>query len=344
MFSRLLVVAAVASFAGALLLTPLARAAARRWGFLDRPNERSSHTRVVPRAGGLEIVVAVGLCLALAPELWRQRPAAAALVAGALLLALVGLCDDRFGLSALVRLSFHLAVAAGFVYAAGAIDRVPLPAPLDFALGPLGPAVSVLWIVAVVNFYNFMDGIDGLAALQAMVTGTGIALAGFDPLASFLGAALAGASAGFLVFNWSRASVFLGDAGSGVLGFVFAALPFLVLRESKATTVSFVALSLWFFLADATWTLVRRIARGERPHQAHREHLYQRLVISGAGHAPVAAALGMGALGLTALALAALRAGGNGGWWVALLVAAVLFGCEVALVRWREAAWAAAAR
>jgi len=335
--SSLSALAAMVAFVATLLLTPLVRTSARRWGLLDRPNPRSSHSRVIPRAGGVALLVAVALSLALAPALWRQRPAAAALLMGALALAVVGLGDDRFGLPPLVRLGVQFLVALGFVSCAGGIDRVPLPPPLDIPLDPLGPTVSVLWIVAVVNFYNFMDGIDGLAGLQAVITGAGIAVAGFDPFSSFLGAALAGAAAGFLVFNWSPASIFLGDAGSGVLGYTLAALPFLAPRESRAGMVSFVALSLWFFLTDATWTLLRRMARGERPHEAHREHLYQRLVISGLSHSRVSAGLGLAALGLTALSLAALRIGETAWWWAMVSLAIVLFSLEVRLVQSREA-------
>ena len=122
-----------------VLVTPLVRSAARRWGFLDRPNERSSHTGIVPRAGGVAILVAVGLALAVARGPWWPRPAAVALLAGALVLAAVGLADDRFGLPPAVRLAVHVAAAAGFVSVAGAFDRVPLPAPLDVDLGTLGP-------------------------------------------------------------------------------------------------------------------------------------------------------------------------------------------------------------
>ncbi len=267
----------------------------------------------------MALLVAVGLSLALAPA------------------PVVGLCDDRFGLPPLARLGVQFVVATGFVSCAGGIDRLPLPPPLDMPLDPLGTTVSVLWIVAVVNFYNFMDGIDGLAGLQALITGAGIAVAGFDPFASYLGTALAGAAAGFLVFNWSPASIFLGDAGSGVLGFTLAALPFLAPRESRAGILSLVALSLWFFLADATFTLLKRIARGARLHEAHREHLYQRLVISGLSHSRVSAGLGLAALGLTTLSLAALRIGEAASWWAVLSLAVVLFSLEVRLVQSREA-------
>jgi Fuc2NAc and GlcNAc transferase len=330
-------VAGVVAFAATLVLTPLFRRGARRFGFLDRPAERSSHTGVVPRAGGTAVVVAVGLALALAPSLWWGRPAAAALLAGALVLAAVGLCDDRVGLSPAVRLVCQVAVAVGFVSVAGALDRVPLPHPLDVTLGPAGPAFSVLWIVAVINFYNFMDGIDGLASLQAVVTGAGIAVAAFDPFASFLGAALAGGAAAFLLFNWSPASIFLGDVGSGVVGFALAALPFLAVPESRASTLSFVAASLWLFLADATWTLVRRMARGERPHQAHREHLYQRLVSTGWGHSRVSGGMGVAAAALAVAALAALRSAQPWARWAPWFLAALVFSAELALVARREA-------
>jgi Fuc2NAc and GlcNAc transferase len=329
------VTAAISAFIAALLVTPFIRANARRWGLLDRPTVRSSHREVTPRGGGAAMVIGAGLSLALSPALWVHTPAALALLGGILALAAVGLCDDRWGLSPLIRLGIHLAVAAGFVAGAGSLDRAPLPAPLDLPLGPLGPVVSVLWIVAVINFYNFMDGIDGLAGVQAVVTGTGIAVAGFDPFSSFFGAALAGGAAGFLIYNWSPATIFLGDVGSGVLGYAFAALPFLAGRESRAALVTFVALSLWFFLADATWTLLRRVARGERVYKAHREHVYQRLVISGWTHAGVTTALGAAALGLTALALTALRLDETGIWWAVFLLATALFGLEMRLARLR---------
>jgi Fuc2NAc and GlcNAc transferase len=333
----LLAAAAAAATLGTLLLTPLVRAGARRWGVLDRPNPRSSHSRVVPRAGGVAVLAGVGLALTLAPASWWLRPAAAALVGGIVVLAVVGFCDDRWGLAPLVRLAIQTLVAAALVFFAGALDRVPLPPPLDVPLGALGPAVSVVWLVAVVNFYNFMDGIDGLAGVQAAITGGGIAMLALDPFSSFLAAALAGAAAGFLVFNWSPASIFLGDVGSGVMGYTLAALPFLAPGGSRAAMVWFVALSLWFFLSDALWTLLRRLVRGERVHEAHREHLYQRLVMSGWSHARVSTILGTWALGLTVLALVALRLDDPGASWVILLLAVVLFGFEVGLVRSREA-------
>jgi UDP-N-acetylmuramyl pentapeptide phosphotransferase/UDP-N-acetylglucosamine-1-phosphate transferase len=329
-------IAAAVSFAAMLLLTPAVRARAARWGLVDRPNPRSSHRGVVPRAAGLALLAAIGSALAVLPASWWRRGPTAVFLLGALALAAVGLCDDRWGVRPAIRLGAQLAVAAAFLACAGSLEHLPLPPPLDLALGGLGPLASVLWIMGVVNFYNFMDGIDGLAGLQAVVTGGGIAVAAFDPVSSCLGAAVAGAGAGFLVFNWAPASIFLGDAGSSVLGYTLAVLPFLAAREMRGPAVGLVTLSLWFFLADATWTLLRRAVRGARLLEGHREHLYQRLVITGLSHARVAGSLGVAAVGLTCLSIVALRTGGAATSWAVLGLATLLFAGEVALVRQRE--------
>ncbi|HEX9186221.1 MAG TPA: glycosyl transferase, partial [Vicinamibacteria bacterium] len=124
--------------------------------------------------------------------------------------------------------------------------------------------------------------------------------------------------------------------GSGAVGFVLAALPFLAAPGSRPSALAFVALSLWVFLADTTFTLFRRMARGEPLHQAHREHLYQRLVSTGWSHARASATLGAAAAVLTAAALLALRSPGTAAWWAAILLALAALCAEVFLVLARE--------
>jgi UDP-N-acetylmuramyl pentapeptide phosphotransferase/UDP-N-acetylglucosamine-1-phosphate transferase len=330
-----LVVLAV-SLAAVVAGMPLFLRAARRWGLLDRPNERSAHVGLTPRGGGLVLLLAVAAALgALVP--WRgASPAVAWVVAGAVVLALAGLMDDRFHLPAAPRLVLHVATSALVVWGTGGgFSRLPLPEPLDLPLGALGPVLSVVWLVSVLNFYNFLDGIDGLAGAQGAVTGLGIALAAWDRMAALGGAALAGACLGFLAYNWSPARVFLGDAGSALLGFSFAAFPLLAPPARRPGAVFFVALSLWLFLADGTWTFARRLRRGEDVLRAHRQHVYQRLVDSGLGHGVGAAAPAAGAAALTALGLAAWRQGGPGPGWLGLLAALLLFGLEVLALRRR---------
>jgi glycosyltransferase WbpL len=328
---------ALVAFAVVLVATPAVRFAAARSGLLDVPGPRSSHARVTPRGGGLVLVAALAAAVAfLAPAPWWRRPDVAALLLGAGALAGLGLADDRFSLPATWRLAFQAGAAAAVVAVTGGFARVPLPPPLDVPLGPLADALAVVWIVAVVNFYNFLDGIDGLAALQGAVTGLGIALAGWDPFAASFGAALAGGCAAFLCFNWSPARIFLGDTGSLFLGFGFAALPLLAPAPQRPRAVFFVVLSLWLFLADATVTLGRRLARGARWDEAHREHLYQRLVKAGSSHRAVALAIGAGSAVLTFAALAGWRAGAAFEA-AAALAALAFFAAEWAVLRAREA-------
>jgi Fuc2NAc and GlcNAc transferase len=318
-----------------LVLTPVLRAAARRFGLVDRPNFRSSHEAVVPRGGGIAIAVAALVASTLAGAGFGDR--ATPVLLGSLALAVVGLCDDRFSLPAGLRMSAQVVVALGIVLALGGLERLPLPPPIDWPLGSLGKPLAAIWIVAVVNFFNFLDGIDGLATLQAVVTASGIALAAWDPSLAIVAAAVAGAAAGFLPFNWSRASVFLGDVGSYFLGLVLAALPLGAVAEWRSDAVLFVALSLWLFLADATWTLARRSLRGERVHEAHCEHLYQQLARR-YGHAPVTLSIGIGSTVLTAAALLAFGSGTVAWTWAVLGLAFAIFSAEAIAALTRRAA------
>jgi UDP-N-acetylmuramyl pentapeptide phosphotransferase/UDP-N-acetylglucosamine-1-phosphate transferase len=325
------------SLAAALLGTPLFLRAARRFGLLDRPNARSGHTGVTPRGGGVVVLLAAALSLALTASGRGASPAGLILLAGAALMALVGLVDDRVRLSVAPKMTLQWAIAAAVVWTADAgIDRLPLPAPLDVELGRWGGLLlSVLWIVGAVNFYNFLDGIDGLAALQGVVTGAGMALAGWSPLAAAAGAALCGACLGFLFFNWSPARIFLGDAGSALLGYAFAALPLMAPGAVRPAAVFFAGLSLWLFLADALWTIGRRLALGQDVLAAHREHVYQRLVDGGRSHRDVALGVGLGSLALTAIALLAWWSARPLLGWAALAAAVAAFALELLLLRGR---------
>jgi len=319
----------VIALALALGLTPALRAGAYKLGLLDRPNPRSSHNKSIPRGGGVAVLIAVLGALLLGDPTWEWERRTAAVLLGAVILAVVGLCDDRFSLTPGIRITAQLLVALGATAVLGGLERLPLPPPLDQPLGQLGTPIAALWIVAVMNFFNFLDGIDGLAALQATITAAGIAIAGWDPAVGLLAAALAGAALGFLPFNWAPASVFLGDVGSYFLGFTLAALPLAATNEWRSRAVLFVALSLWLFLADATWTLVRRGLRGERVHEAHREHLYQRLARR-FGHARVTLSIGLASAALTAVALTAQWSGSAAWAWAALALAAAFFAAEAA--------------
>jgi UDP-N-acetylmuramyl pentapeptide phosphotransferase/UDP-N-acetylglucosamine-1-phosphate transferase len=257
----------------------------RRRAVLDRPNERSLHDTPTPRGGGIAVTAAIILAwlaltgLGLLP--WPARP----MLFGTLLLAGVSWVDDLRGLPAVVRLAVQL-VAIGLVLRAGLPGGLVFQGWLPPALDGIATALLWLWFV---NLFNFMDGIDGLAGGETAAIAAGLLLfsavgIGLDPGLAALSAAIAAAAVGFLMWNWAPARIFLGDVGSVPLGYV---LGFLLLAQAARGHWEIALILPLYFLADATITLLRRLLRGERVWEAHRDHFYQRAVQRGLGHAVV---------------------------------------------------------
>lgn len=284
---------------------------------LDQPNHRSLHATPTPRIGGLGIGVGVVVAGALADVAIDPRLAlaAAALVA-------VSLVDDLKSIGAGARMLVHL-VCAG-------VAAAVLVAPAHGAWAALGATLAIAWLT---NLYNFMDGADGLAGCMALcgfaAYGTAALVAGDTAFAAF-NFAIAGAAAGFLLFNFPPARVFMGDAGAIPLGFLAAVCALEGWRRGLWP--------LWFggivfspFIVDASLTLAKRLARGERVWQAHREHYYQRLVQCGWGHRRTLFAECALMLAMAALALAGAVAGLLPAPALLALVAAVYAALIVAL-------------
>jgi Fuc2NAc and GlcNAc transferase len=277
---------------GASLLTGVVRRYALRSELLDVPNERSLHRTPTPRGGGLAIALVTLAGLAVAAVAGRiPAQVAWTLGTGGALVAAVGWLDDRRGVGAPARIAVHALAAAWAVYWIRG----------DFDLQAIA---AVVWIVWAINLYNFMDGIDGLAGAEAvsvgLVAGVLLLRAGRTDLAviAFL---VAAAAVGFLRWNWPPARVFMGDVGSGFLGFTFGALA-LVSHRAGAVPLALWLVVLGVFVFDATVTLVRRMLRGERWYQAHRSHAYQRLVQAGSTHAAATNGVLLVNLGLGAIA------------------------------------------
>lgn len=279
----------------------------RRWAeqrlILDIPNERSSHTRPVPRGGGLAIVVIslIGLII-----VWILRPAWSWLtlivyVSGAALIAVVSLIDDLRSLPNWVRFIAHSLSAALVILGIGYWSKVSLPFLGTINLGWLGVAITFLWIVGLTNANNFMDGIDGLAGGQAVVAGLGWTILGWSDNQSLvvaLGLLLAASSLGFLAHNWSPARIFMGDVGSAFLGYTFAVLPIVAAQREPRFTFAGVLL-VWPFIFDTVFTFLRRLLNHENVFIAHRSHLYQRLVATDISHNRVASLyIGLAIIGL----------------------------------------------
>jgi Fuc2NAc and GlcNAc transferase len=301
----------------------LVRRYALRRNIVDYPTARSSHTTPTPRAGGAGFVAAVLVAFAVAERSALLEWRIATAIGGLLLIACVGWLDDRHTLGVKPRLATHLAGAAAMLPLA--LSPTPVPAFM-------GMSAAIWWIVwgtTSINVVNFMDGIDGLVAAQILVFGTHLLLLAAPNGAAFhLGGALAGAALAFLWWNWVPAKIFLGDVGSGALGLAMALTGLLLLREENAGLVR-AYLPLYPLFLDATVTLLRRAARGERVTQAHRSHLYQRLANGGLGHARVSLLYAAAALvGLVVARVPAERGAAfaiavyflavpAAGWWLA---------------------------
>lgn len=303
----------------------LARRHALRRGLLDLPGERRSHATPTPRGGGIGIVLAwLGAILALATAGVLPGPLALAVVAGGALVGGAGFADDHRPLSPWWRLAAH--VAAGLLLGAGLWSS---------GAAPWLAAGAALAVPIMVNVWNFMDGIDGLAASQAALAAGGFAWLGGAPAAAWPAAALAAACLGFLPFNFPRARIFLGDVGSGLLGYALV-VPAALLLEGRepagaAALLPVVFLPLSAFLLDATLTLGRRIVRGERWWTAHVGHAYQRLAARGGSHVPVT-------LAYAAWTVAAVAVAGFSMRWGAGLRMAAAAGCAaLGILAWRMA-------
>jgi UDP-N-acetylmuramyl pentapeptide phosphotransferase/UDP-N-acetylglucosamine-1-phosphate transferase len=266
---------------------------------LDHPNDRSLHAQPTPRTGGLAILGG-GLAGILTMEGWQ--PAGIAFLTAAdpvraqmwiwvlglaVLLGAVSFWDDRTGLAPAIRLGLHGLAAIVAVAGAGlSIATVPVPLGGIIALGNLAVPLTVLGLMWMANLYNFMDGMDGFAGgMTVMGFGLLSYLAWVSESYDLAGLAMliAASTGGFLCMNLPPAGIFMGDVGSVPLGFLAGALSLIGVRDG---VFDFWVPLLIFspFIVDATVTLLRRLLRGVKVWQAHREHYYQRLVLAGWGH------------------------------------------------------------
>ena len=257
------------------------RAAALR--LVQIPNHRSAHVQPTPNGGGLGIVVAgtlAGIFLVLQSG-WVLGGFVLALAA---VLAAVGLRDDIQHVPARVRFGVQIMVCACLLLALGELPGIAFNKALEsgvtfWALYGLLLVTGVWWI----NLYNFMDGIDGIAGAQAvfmLIAGAVLTALGHpDAVASSLWVLMlcvVAATFGFLLLNWPPAKIFMGDTGSTWLGFMIFALSMLTVQAGWMSYGAWLVLGA-VFVADATLTLVTRIIHGERWHEAHRQHAFQRL-------------------------------------------------------------------
>lgn len=260
-----------------LLLTAVLRSYALRRSIIDIPNARSSHSVPTPRGGGVAIVIAFLLALVLLGifgiEAW---PTLTAYLGAGTLIAVIGFMDDHGHIAARWRLLGHFLAAAWALFWLGGMAPVSILG-LSFDLGWIGGVLATFYLVWMLNLYNFMDGIDGIASLEAICSCLGLCLIYWlTGQASALWAPLllAMAVGGFLFWNFPPARIFMGDAGSGFLGIILGCLSIQAAWAGSEYFFSWLIM-LGVFVVDATFTLIRRLVRGDKVYEAHRSHAYQ---------------------------------------------------------------------
>ena len=262
----------------ALLITIVIEKYALRYSVLDLPNHRSLHENPTPRGGGLSIVLLVVVCLL---TLYYVD----LINLDTLLILFIPLCitafiayiDDHKPIPILIRALFYFVAAGVFFYLA----QPGLSGVVVFLL-----IVSIVWMI---NLFNFMDGVDGLAAVETITT-AGFAMLLFYKLQIdslfWLSLVIVFASIGFLIRNWAPARIFLGDVGSCTLGLLLSMIAIISYLEYNISLAVWLVL-LSVFIADASFTLLKRFLNRDKWYRAHKEHAYQRLVMSGYSHARV---------------------------------------------------------
>lgn len=295
----MVILPAVVAFVSALMITKRLSSQKSFGSILAHPNERTLHSRPTPQTGGLAIIISVVVALVVAASvLALSQPSKPLLPKGMasgslwivmsmLLVFAVSFIDDYIGLPASLRLGVQ--AAAAFIIIGGVglkISSIPLPDGLSIQLGLAAIPVSALFLIWMANLYNFMDGMDGFAGGMTLIGFSFLAYFGWEahfPVMLIIATFVAMGALGFLVYNFPPARIFMGDAGSITVGFLAGTLVLLGVRDR--------IFELWVpiivfspFIIDATVTLMRRAFRLEKVWNAHREHYYQRLVLSGWSH------------------------------------------------------------
>lgn len=278
-----------------LVLTGALRRYALSRNIMDIPNARSSHSVATPRGGGVAIVLAFLLCL---PVLGYANLVPLQVLIGlgcaATLIAIIGFMDDHGHIAARWRLLGHFCAAAWALFWLGGLPPLQLMGvSIDF--GWVGHILAAFYLVWMLNLYNFMDGIDGIASVEAISVCLGATLLYVmlgDIDAALVPLLLGVACCGFLFWNFPPAKIFMGDAGSGFLGIALGVM------SLQAAWVAPHLLWCWLillgvFIVDATWTLIRRLLRGDKVYEAHRSHGYQFASRQAGRHLPITLAVAL---------------------------------------------------
>ena len=293
---RTQIVAFLLSLGVSALLTPIVLRLANRFNLYDAPDgERKIHTRQIPRLGGIAIVAGfltplLGLLFytnLYTLELKGDELRLSVFLAGIAGIVGLGLYDDLKGCGAGPKLLVQGLVGALLWYGGISFDAVTI-FDHSFTFGWLSLPLTMLWVAGVINAMNLIDGLDGLAggvAFFAAISLFSIAWLNGDPILALFGAALAGSALGFLLYNFSPAMIFMGDTGSMMIGYAFAAAAlWSANKRTTAMAMLLPALALGLPLFDTIYAFMRRIVQGKSPFQSDRQHIHHRLLDAGLSH------------------------------------------------------------
>jgi UDP-GlcNAc:undecaprenyl-phosphate/decaprenyl-phosphate GlcNAc-1-phosphate transferase len=297
----LLAAAGVMALVGSAITTPLVMRISRRRQWYDIPNARKIHTDPIPRLGGVGIAVGLMLAVLAVPLLFPvlfggSWPVTYDLRFVPLFLAFIlingmGLVDDFHNLHAILKLSIQIIAAALVTVGGFVISSFTLPGVGTISLGIAAYPATILWLVAISNALNLVDGVDGLAGGIAGLSALSLAvmcLVQGQLTPALISFALLGALAGFLIFNFPPARIFMGDSGSLLIGFVLASIP-LVASPGKTTINALFAPAtvLLFPILDTLSAIVRRTRQGKPIHSPDKEHIHHRLLALGLKGVPL---------------------------------------------------------
>lgn len=287
--------AGLVAFVVCLITSPAIIRFAKNRGLMDKPDGHKTHSKPVPTLGGTAIfagvIAAVFVCFPFLPE--RLRPdeiyAILGISLGAALSFIIGLFDDLFGLKPARKFLFQVLIAGGGILFGIKIGFLSgLGGGFIYLPGILTVLVTILWVTALMNAINLIDGLDGLASGITSIAAAAfliLALIQGQLAAALLSAAVLGSTLGFLPYNFHPAKIFLGDAGSLMLGYLLATISILgPFKTTTALTVVLPILILGLPLFDTSWAILRRTVARRKISEADNDHVHHQLTKRGLGH------------------------------------------------------------
>ena len=308
------------------VLTPPVKRLAVKFDAIDKPDFRKVHKHPIPRMGGLAIyagfVAAVFVSMNFSKEI-------IGLLIGGTFIVIIGVIDDIYQISAKVKLLGQIVAAAILVLFGIQIEWLTYPGSEGyFYMEHLAAPITIMWVVSMTNALNLIDGLDGLAAGVSLIASVTVCLVaiqnGFYPVA-ILTAALCGSTVAFIKYNFSPASIFMGDAGSMFLGYMLAAISVLGVVKSAAVIALFVpTIALGLPIIDTCFAILRRYSNGKPIFQPDKGHLHHRLLALGLSQKQAVLLMYLISIALSASAL--IFTGSN------RLLGMIVIGVVVALV------------